>query len=87
MVEPTYFLACLLFQDSSFARRLKGIPKGDQEMGLGYLWSVELAIKYDALIISGDVCDVLRWPEAKIISPGVWWAEATEAFAATLAKV
>src|SRR6187402_1715347 len=27
MVEPTYFLACTIFQDAGFSDRLKGVPE------------------------------------------------------------
>lgn len=29
MVEPTYFLACMIFQDAGFAGKLRGVPENE----------------------------------------------------------
>lgn len=31
MIEPTYFLACPIFEDGGFRGRLRGIPEGKGE--------------------------------------------------------
>lgn len=31
MIEPTYFLACPIFEDGGFRGRLRGIPEGSGE--------------------------------------------------------
>lgn len=31
MIEPTYFLACPIFEDGGFRGRLRGIPEGEGE--------------------------------------------------------
>ncbi|KAI4591453.1 hypothetical protein KJ359_001025 [Pestalotiopsis sp. 9143b] len=117
MVEPTYFLACPIFEDNGFQGKLRGVPEDDREgldieflrreleaseadaaaatapvikTGSTYLKIykyfiylvptfsnpsgktlslrirqelVTLARRYDALIVSDDVYDFLRWPE------------------------
>jgi DNA-binding transcriptional MocR family regulator len=37
MVEPTYFLACTIFQDAGFARRLKGVPENEHGLDIDFL--------------------------------------------------
>lgn len=39
MIEPTYFLACPIFEDGGFRGRLRGIPegKGDDCVDLEFL--------------------------------------------------
>jgi len=125
MVEPTYFLACTIFQDAGFADRLKGVPEDEHGLDISFLSKalekyeseiksdapaqfkpteqyskiyrhvlyftptfsnpsaktmsapireqlLELARKYDILLISDDVYDFLRWaaddsnPSAKL---------------------
>lgn len=117
MVEPTYFLACPIFEDNGFQGKLRGVPEDDREgLDIEFLRReletseasaaaatsptlktgstypkiykyfiylvptfsnpsgktlslrmrqelVALARQYDALIVSDDVYDFLRWPE------------------------
>ncbi|PVH71286.1 PLP-dependent transferase [Cadophora sp. DSE1049] len=119
MVEPTYFLACPIFQDAGFTGRLRGVPEDDDGIDLGFLRAgleraefgrptttsagkgigtgypklykhliycvptfsnpsgktmsfsrreglVKLARSFDALVVSDDVYDFLRWPGDQI---------------------
>ncbi|ETS81340.1 hypothetical protein PFICI_06342 [Pestalotiopsis fici W106-1] len=117
MVEPTYFLACPIFEDNGFQGKLRGVPEDDKEgLDIEFLRReleaveasatattaptlktgatypkifkyfiylvptfsnpsgktlslqmrqelVSLARQYDALVVSDDVYDFLRWPE------------------------
>ena len=116
MVEPTYFLACMIFENAGFRGRLRGVPEDDEGIDIEFLRSrllaakdgymkrpesngsassskmyrhviyavptfsnpsgkvmslrrrrqlLELARKFDALIICDDVYDWLRWPAAE----------------------
>ncbi|KUJ17532.1 PLP-dependent transferase [Mollisia scopiformis] len=119
MVEPTYFLACPIFQDAGFTGRLKGVPEDEEGVDLEFLRAglerarsedtkaipkkcpetgypkiykhviycvptfsnpsgktmslshreklVRLAREFDALVVSDDVYDFLRWPEDQSI--------------------
>lgn len=119
MVEPTYFLACPIFQDAGFTGRMRGVPEDEEGINLDFLragleksrseesdavpkkfpatgypkiyrhiiycvptfsnpsgktWSVshreklvKLAREFDALVVSDDVYDFLRWPEDQSI--------------------
>ena len=114
MVEPTYFLACPIFQDAGFTGRMRGVPEDNEGIDLEFLRSgleyaesadwertavkcpdtgypklykhiiycvptfsnpsgktmsqsrrgglVKLAREFDALVVSDDVYDFLRWP-------------------------
>ena len=114
MVEPTYFLACPIFQDAGFTGRMRGVPEDKEGIDLEFLrarledaestdWDrtgakcldtgypklykhiiycvptfsnpsgktmsrsrreglVKLAREFDALVVSDDVYDFLRWP-------------------------
>ena len=37
MVEPTYFLACTIFQDAGFAGRLRGVPENENGIDIEFL--------------------------------------------------
>lgn len=37
MVVPTYFLACRIFDDSGFCRRMRGVPEDDEGLDIDYL--------------------------------------------------
>ena len=37
MVEPTYFLACTIFQDAGFGKRLKGVPENENGVDIEFL--------------------------------------------------
>ena len=37
MVEPTYFLACTIFQDAGFAGRLRGVPENENGIDISFL--------------------------------------------------
>ncbi|CAH0026015.1 unnamed protein product [Clonostachys rhizophaga] len=37
MVEPTYFLACPVFEDCGFIGKLRGVPEDDEGIDLGFL--------------------------------------------------
>lgn len=37
MVEPTYFLACTIFQDAGFADRLRGVPENEHGIDIEFL--------------------------------------------------
>jgi DNA-binding transcriptional MocR family regulator len=37
MVEPTYFLACTIFQDAGFGGRLKGVPENEYGIDINFL--------------------------------------------------
>ncbi|KAL9621527.1 MAG: hypothetical protein Q9160_004057 [Pyrenula sp. 1 TL-2023] len=37
MVEPTYFLACPIFEDAGFVDRLRGIPEDDEGIDIDFL--------------------------------------------------
>jgi DNA-binding transcriptional MocR family regulator len=37
MVEPTYFLACTIFEDAGFAGKLRGVPENEQGIDLQFL--------------------------------------------------
>jgi len=37
MVEPTYFLACTIFQDAGFAGRLSGVPEDEHGLDISFL--------------------------------------------------
>ncbi|EEA21315.1 conserved hypothetical protein [Talaromyces marneffei ATCC 18224] len=37
MVEPTYFLACTIFEDAGFQGRLTGVPEGDDGVDVEFL--------------------------------------------------
>ncbi|KAH8597263.1 pyridoxal phosphate-dependent transferase [Bisporella sp. PMI_857] len=37
MVEPTYFLACAIFQDAGFADRLRGVPENERGLDIEFL--------------------------------------------------
>ncbi|RSL49843.1 hypothetical protein CEP51_015433 [Fusarium floridanum] len=39
MVEPTYFLACPVFEDCGFAGKLRGVPEDDEGIDLDFLQS------------------------------------------------
>lgn len=54
MIEPTYFLACPIFEDGGFRGRLRGIPEGEGED------CVDLEFLLDEL--SKVRCGVLRMP-------------------------
>lgn len=54
MIEPTYFLACPIFEDGGFRGRLRGIPEGEGED------CVDLEFLLDELSKVGVVC--LRMP-------------------------
>lgn len=36
MVEPTYFLACAIFQDAGFAGRLRGVPEDEHGIDISF---------------------------------------------------
>ena len=36
-VEPTYFLACPIFEDCGFVGRLRGVPEDDEGIDIGFL--------------------------------------------------
>ncbi|ETS80063.1 hypothetical protein PFICI_07592 [Pestalotiopsis fici W106-1] len=117
MIEPSYFLACPIFEDSGFEGHLRGVPEDDEGIDIGFLRAgleesekeaapaspklktsarygklykhiiymvptfsnpsgkttslrrrqelVRLAREFDALVITDDVYDVIRWPEDK----------------------
>lgn len=122
MVEPTYFLACPIFEDCGLAGKLRGVPEDEEGIDIAFLRAglaraeddvlkeggidsprfktsangykktykhiiyvvptfsnpsgkvmslqrrhelVRLAIEFDALVISDDVYDFLRWPMEK----------------------
>lgn len=50
MIEPTYFLACPIFEDGGFRGRLRGIPEGKGED------CVDLEFLLDELSKVGVVC-------------------------------
>lgn len=37
MVEPTYFLACTIFQDAGFSDRLRGVPENEHGIDIEFL--------------------------------------------------
>jgi DNA-binding transcriptional MocR family regulator len=37
MVEPTYFLACTIFQDAGFAGKLRGVPENEHGIDISFL--------------------------------------------------
>lgn len=37
MVEPTYFLACTIFQDAGFSKRLRGVPENEHGIDIEFL--------------------------------------------------
>lgn len=37
MVEPTYFLACTIFQDAGFGRKLRGVPENENGVDISFL--------------------------------------------------
>lgn len=37
MVEPTYFLACTLFEDAGFAGKLRGVPENEHGIDISFL--------------------------------------------------
>ena len=37
MVEPTYFLACTIFQDAGFAGKLRGVPESENGIDISFL--------------------------------------------------
>ena len=37
MVEPTYFLACTIFQDAGFAGKLRGVPEDEHGIDISFL--------------------------------------------------
>ncbi len=39
MVEPTYFLACPIFQDAGFTGRMRGVPEDNEGIDLEFLRS------------------------------------------------
>ncbi|KAJ6781990.1 hypothetical protein PWT90_01277 [Aphanocladium album] len=72
VVAPCYHLACGIFEDSGFAGRLHSVPEDDEGLSLEIFERatmsldrreglVKLARRYDALIISDDVYDLLQW--------------------------
>ncbi|KIV98850.1 uncharacterized protein PV09_09421 [Verruconis gallopava] len=126
MVEPTYFLACPIFEDCGFVGKLRGVPEDEEGIDISFLRDslarvegeraqlnghdaprvktavagyekiykhviycvptfsnpsgktmslrrryelVNLAIEYDALVVSDDVYDFLWWPEKKSLYP------------------
>ncbi|KAI9729376.1 MAG: hypothetical protein M1834_006900 [Cirrosporium novae-zelandiae] len=122
MIEPTYFLACRIFEDSGFQGRLTGVPEDNEGLDVSFLEKaieavdhqtrpeeqsykagprypklykhiiyavptfsnpsaktmslarriqlLQLARKFDALIITDDVYDFLRWPTDSKITNG-----------------
>lgn len=50
MIEPTYFLACPIFEDGGFRGRLRGIPEGKGDD------CVDLEFLLDELSKVGVVC-------------------------------
>jgi len=48
MVEPTYFLACAIFQDAGFAGRLRGVPEDEHGIDLAFLREALLRFEKDA---------------------------------------
>lgn len=48
MVEPTYFLACTIFQDAGFADRLRGVPENEHGIDIEYLRKGLSKFEYEA---------------------------------------
>ncbi|KUJ16715.1 PLP-dependent transferase [Mollisia scopiformis] len=48
MVEPTYFLACTIFQDAGFADRLRGVPENEQGLDIEFLRKELAKFEYEA---------------------------------------
>ncbi|KAF4961853.1 hypothetical protein FSARC_10039 [Fusarium sarcochroum] len=118
MIEPSYFLACPIYTDNGFERRLRGVPEDDEGLDIEFLRQaletveadpshpsapttktsaaryklykhiiyavptfsnpsgktmslrrrhqlVRLAREFDALVVTDDVYDVLRWPRVQ----------------------
>ncbi|CZR62218.1 related to aromatic amino acid aminotransferase and related proteins [Phialocephala subalpina] len=48
MVEPTYFLACTIFQDAGFAGRLRGVPENEHGIDIEFLRKKLSKFEYEA---------------------------------------
>lgn len=48
MVEPTYFLACTIFQDTGFAGRLRGVPENEHGIDIEFLRKELANFEYEA---------------------------------------
>lgn len=48
MVEPTYFLACTIFQDAGFAGRLRGVPENEHGIDIEFLKKELMKFEYEA---------------------------------------
>lgn len=47
MVEPTYFLACAIFQDAGFAGRLRGVPENEHGIDIAFFRDALLKFEND----------------------------------------
>lgn len=58
MVEPTYFLACPVFEQAGFEGRLRGVPEDDQGIDLDYLRNAMIQVnneeKYETNGVTGS---------------------------------
>ncbi|EPE34302.1 PLP-dependent transferase [Glarea lozoyensis ATCC 20868] len=45
MVEPTYFLACTIFQDAGFSEKLRGVPENDG--GIDVKWLRKALVEFE----------------------------------------
>ncbi|KAE8444036.1 hypothetical protein EG329_001165 [Mollisiaceae sp. DMI_Dod_QoI] len=48
MVEPTYFLACTIFQDAGFAGQLRGVPENENGIDIEFLSKELSKFEYEA---------------------------------------
>lgn len=66
MVEPTYFLACPIFEDSGFQSKLKGVPEGEEGVDIAFLRN-EIITTELAAISAAKASDK---PDAPILKTG-----------------
>lgn len=57
MIEPTYFLACPIFEDGGFRGRLRGIPEGKGEDCVDLEFLLDELSKVRCGVVFEDVID------------------------------
>lgn len=65
LVEPTYFLACPIFEDNGFQGKLKGIPESENGIDLKFL-ERELATAEAAAVKAAELSGRLDAPALKV---------------------